>query len=247
MYKPTSHEETMALIVASQNGDELAKETLILQNIALVKSIVKGFLGRGTEYDDLLQLGTIGLLKAINGFDVSFDVRFSTYAVPLISGEIKRFLRDDGLIKVSRSLKENATKIYRAQEQLKKTLNREPTLAELAKETGLSTEDITLSTEATKSTLSIDEPLNAESPDATLLNTLQTPDEQTPTIERIMLKQMLASLAPRERQIIMLRYFSDKTQSEIAAMIGVSQVQVSRILQRTLARLQEEMGEPSVS
>ena len=234
-----SHEQTLQLIAAAQNGDEQAKEELIEKNIPLVKSIVKGYLGRGTEYEDLFQLGSLGLLKAILHYDASFDVRFSTYAVPLISGEIKRFLRDDGPIKVSRVLRENAAKAYRAAEQLKKELGREPTTAELAKAAGMTEEDLIECTDASRAPLSIDEPLSEDS-DATLLDTLSVSEDEH-TINRRLIRQLLAQFSPRERQVIMLRYFGDKTQSQIAALIGVSQVQVSRILKSSLQKLRDAM------
>ena len=234
-----SHEQTLQLIAAAQNGDEQAKEELIEKNIPLVKSIVKGYLGRGTEYEDLFQLGSLGLLKAILHYDASFDVRFSTYAVPLISGEIKRFLRDDGPIKVSRVLRENAAKAYRAAEQLKKQLGREPTTAELAKASGMTEEDLIECTDASRAPLSIDEPLSEDS-DATLLDTLSVSEDEH-TINRLLIRQLLAQFSPRERQVVMLRYFGDKTQSQIAALIGVSQVQVSRILKSSLQKLRDAM------
>ncbi len=234
-----SHEQTLRLISAAQAGDEQAKETLIEKNIPLVKSIVKGYLGRGTEYEDLFQLGSLGLLKAILNYDASFGVRFSTYAVPLISGEIKRFLRDDGPIKVSRVLRENAGKAYRAAEQLKKELGREPTTAELAKAAGLTEEELIECTDAARAPLSIDEPLSEDS-DATLLDTLSVSEDES-TINRLLVRQLLQQFSPRERQVILLRYFQDKTQSQIAEIIGVSQVQVSRILKSTLQKLKEAM------
>lgn len=234
-----SHEQTLQLISAAQNGDEQAKEELIEKNIPLVKSIVKGYLGRGTEYEDLFQLGSLGLLKAILHYDASFDVRFSTYAVPLISGEIKRFLRDDGPIKVSRVLRENAAKAYRVAEQLKKELGREPTTAELAKASGLTEEQLIECTDTSRAPLSIDEPL-CEDSGATLLDTLSVSEDEQ-TINRLLIRQLLTQFSPRERQVIMLRYFGDKTQSQIAALIGVSQVQVSRILKSSLQKLRDAM------
>ena len=145
-----THEETMQLIALAQHGDDSAREELVVRNMALVGSIVRGYLGRGAEYDDLMQIGSIGLIKAIDGYDAQFGVRFSTYAVPMISGEIKRFLRDDGIIKVSRSLKENALKIYRASESLKKSLGREPHISEIAEQTELDPEEIVHALEAVR-------------------------------------------------------------------------------------------------
>lgn len=168
-----THEQTLKLIRAANAGDEEAKETLIIKNAALVRSIVKGFTARGAEYDDLYQTGLIGLLKAIEGYDEKYNVRFSTYAVPMIAGEIKRFLRDDGIIKVSRSLKENAVKIFRAQEKLKKELLREPLLSEISRETGLEPEEITQSLDAVREPVSIYEPVFPT--EATAVRSLRTP------------------------------------------------------------------------
>ena len=164
-----SHEETLKLIIDAQNGDREAEETLVVKNAALVKSIVKGYVGRGAEYEDLFQTGCIGLIKAIKGYDSQYEVRFSTYAVPMISGEIKRFLRDDGIIKVSRSFKENAVKIYRAQEKLKRETGREPTLSELSKECGLTEEEITQSLDAVREPISIYEPMYNSDGDSKML------------------------------------------------------------------------------
>ena len=232
-----SHEETLKLIAEAQSGSEQAKEQLIQQNIPLVKSIVKGYLGRGTEYEDLFQLGSMGLLKAILNYDASFHVRFSTYAVPLISGEIKRFLRDDGPIKVSRLLRENAAKAYRAAEELKKELGREPSTKELAAAAGITEEALIECTDAARAPLSIDEPISDDS-GTTLLHMLSTTEEES-TLNRILVRQLLQRFSPRERQVVMLRYFQDKTQSQIAEIIGVSQVQVSRILKAALKKLRE--------
>ncbi len=232
-----SHEETLKLLAEAQSGSEQAKEQLIQQNIPLVKSIVKGYLGRGTEYEDLFQLGSMGLLKAILNYDASFHVRFSTYAVPLISGEIKRFLRDDGPIKVSRLLRENAAKAYRAAEELKKELGREPSTKELAAAAGITEEALIECTDAARAPLSIDEPISDDS-GTTLLHMLSTTEEES-TLNRILVRQLLQRFSPRERQVVMLRYFQDKTQSQIAEIIGVSQVHVSRILKAALKKLRE--------
>lgn len=235
-----THEQTLELIKQAQNGDHKARETLVIRNLALVKSIVKGFLGRGQEYDDLLQIGNIGLIKAIDGYNMEFNVRFSTYAVPMISGEIKRFLRDDGIIKVSRSLKENAIKIFRAQETLKKTLGREPTIEEIAQETQMDKEEVVHSMEAVREPLSIYEPI-FEDESKQLIDTI-TQDFSSHMVDVLLLKELISKLEPNEREIIMLRFFKDKTQSEIAEIVGVSQVQISRILTRTLKKMREKAG-----
>lgn len=234
-----SHEQTLELIAHAQNGDEQAKETLIVRNEALVKSIVRGFLQRGVEYDDLMQIGTIGFLKAIYGYDESFGVRFSTYAVPMIAGDIKRFLRDDGIIKVSRSLKENAARIFRAKENLKKQLGCEPTVEEIGKVVDMSPEDIVFAMEAVCAPISIYEPVYDDVDSKTqIIDTVQV-NETSEVIDKIFLKQLIGTLSAKERKLIILRFFSDKTQSQIAEILGVSQVQVSRQLSKTLLKLRK--------
>ena len=232
-----THEETLELIAKAHEGDDAAREELVVRNMALVGSIVRGYLGRGAEYDDLMQIGSIGLLKAIDGYDSRFGVRFSTYAVPMISGEIKRFLRDDGIIKVSRSLKENALKIYRASETLKKSLGREPVISEIAKETGLNIEEIVHAMEAVRSPISIYEPVYEDSGgNRLLLDTIASSDDDT-LMDKLLTSELISKLNERERTIVYLRFFDDKTQSEIAKSIGVSQVQVSRLLNKALSKL----------
>lgn len=241
-----SHEETLKLIIDAQNGDREAEETLVVKNAALVKSIVKGYIGRGAEYEDLFQTGCIGLIKAIKGYDSQYEVRFSTYAVPMISGEIKRFLRDDGIIKVSRSFKENAVKIYRAQEKLKRETGREPTLSELSKECGLTEEEITQSLDAVREPISIYEPMyNSDGDSKMLLVDTVASEEGTENkvIDKLLLQKLMQELTERERKILLLRFFRDKTQSEIAGMMGVSQVQISRIITKSLEKLRKSAEE----
>ena len=234
-----SHEQTLSLLHRAQLGDAQAREALVLQNTPLVKSIVKRFLGRGSEYEDLFQLGSLGLLKAIEGFDPSFGVRFSTYAVPMITGEIRRFLRDDGPLKVSRHLKQQASLLFSLQEQLKESFGREPTLEELSQAAGISPEEVVLALDACRIPRSIEEPIFEDQPDSSTLGDTLPAQEDDFCIDKLLLKEQLSLLTPRERQIILLRYFSDKTQSEIASLIGVSQVQISRILQKTLQKLRQ--------
>ena len=212
---------------------------LVIRNTALVKSIVKKFLGRGAEFEDLMQIGNLGLIKAIMNYSPAYDVRFSTYAVPMIAGEIKRFLRDDGMIKVSRSLKETAFIIFRYNEKLKKELDRDPTLEEIAQETGISKEDIVMATEAVKAPVSIYEPAyDDENSKMLLIDTMSnTSDEDI--IDNLLLKELMTKLDPKERKLIFLRFFKDKTQMEIAKILGVSQVQVSRLITKTISKLQE--------
>ncbi len=241
---PLPHEEVMTLIAAAQQQDAAAMEHLVTHNTALVKSIVKKFLGRGIEYDDLYQIGCLGLVKAINHYEASFGVRFSTYAVPMIAGEIKRFLRDDGMVKVSRSLKELASKAAAAQERLRRSLGRDPGIAELAKALEAAPEDVAMALEAARPHISLFEPLYDEHSDTTLLDQMQkesAPDVQM--VDRILLKDLLSTLEARERQLIFLRYFQDKTQSEIAQLMGVSQVQISRMENRIIRKLREAVQE----
>lgn len=234
-----SHEESLRLIKKAQKGDAAAQETLVVRNTALVKSIVKKFLNRGVEFDDLMQIGSLGLIKAIKGYDPSFDVRFSTYAVPMIAGEIKRFLRDDGIIKVSRSLREKSFEIFNVKERLKDELKREPTIDELAQKLQMSPEDIVFAMEAVRSPVSIYEPAFDDDNSKTLLIDTMSEHDDNAMIDSILLKEMIQKLDPKERQLIMLRFYSDKTQMEIAEVLGVSQVQVSRLITKTLNKLKK--------
>ena len=237
---PLSHDQTLELIAMAQTGDDAAQEALIINNAALVKSIVKKFTNRGTEYDDLYQIGCLGLVKAIRNFDSAYNVRFSTYAVPMIAGEIKRFLRDDGMIKVSRSLKEVAARAAAAQERLGRELGRDAGIAEIAKCIEEEVETVVMAMEAVRPHASIYEPAFGDDSDALLIDRVSGEgSEANDAINRVLLKELLHSLDPRERQIIMLRYFSDKTQGEIAKTLGVSLVQVSRLENRILSNLRE--------
>jgi RNA polymerase sporulation-specific sigma factor len=237
------HSETLRLIRLAQQGDRQAQDQLVECNVALVKSIVRKFLGRGVEYDDLFQIGCLGLVKSIRNFDTGYDVRFSTYAVPMIAGEIKRFLRDDGMVKVSRSLKEAAARAAQAQEQLSRTLGREATVQEIAQAAGMSCEDLVQALEASKACLSLQEPV-FEDEGAQLLDRISLQDNPAEhLIDRLLLKELLGMLEPRERQIVVLRYFQDKTQSEIARLLGVSQVQVSRLENKIIRKMKEAAGE----
>jgi RNA polymerase sporulation-specific sigma factor len=234
-----THEECLCLIKRAQNGDDIAQETLIIRNTALVKSIVKKFLNRGVEFDDLMQIGSLGLIKAVKGYDASYDVRFSTYAVPMIAGEIKRFLRDDGIIKVSRSLREKSFEIFNIKEQLKVELKRDPTIDELAQRLSMSPEDIVFAMEAVRNPVSIYEPAFDDDNSKTLLIDTMSENDDNDMIDSILLKEMIQRLNPKERQLIMLRFYSDKTQMEIADILGVSQVQVSRLITKTLNKLKK--------
>ena len=227
---------TRTLISRAQQGDEQAKEQLVTTNAPLVKSVAKRFMNRAIEYDDLYQIGCIGLIKAIARFDLGYDVRFSTYAVPMIAGEIKRFLRDDGMIKVSRSLKELAARAAAVREKLIDTHAREPSVSEIAAELGVDAEDVAEAREAA----SIYEPAYGAESDAMLLDTVGGAcRELDSATDRVALKELLNTLSARERTIITLRYFSDQTQTQVAKSLGISQVQVSRLESAILQRLRK--------
>ncbi|MBC8532395.1 SigF/SigG family RNA polymerase sporulation sigma factor [Gehongia tenuis] len=240
-----THEEAIALIKRAQQGDEEASETMVERNIALVKSIVKKFLNRGVDYDDLFQIGCLGLVKAVQNYDLQYNVRFSTYAVPMIAGEIKRFLRDDGMVKVSRSVKEQAFKILAVQEQMKKELGRDPTIQEVATRLEMEPEEAAVALESIRSPVSIFEPVNdggnSNSP-VLMMDRIAEDDSGPQVIDRILLRELIAKLSPRERQIIILRFFKDQTQSQIARVLGVSQVQVSRLETKILSKMREAAG-----
>ena len=232
-------DHTLALIGRSHQGDKEARDTLFKENTGLIYSVAKRFLGRGVEMEDLFQIGSIGLLKAVDHFDPSYEVRFSTYAV----GEIKRFLRDDGILKVSRSLKENCGRIYQAKEKLEKELGREPGLDEIAAEVELSLEEVILALESTAEVESLHKTIyQGDGNDISLMDRLPEKENgQEQALDRIFLDEMLQSLDARERQLIGMRYFQNRTQTEIAAELGVSQVQVSRMEKRILKKLKEKI------
>lgn len=249
-------EETAVLIERSQAGDKEAREVLIEENLGLVRHIVKRFVGRGYDAEDLFQIGCIGLIKAIDKFDLEYQVRFSTYAVPMIQGEIKRFLRDDGMVKVSRTLKENGWKIKQAAQKLSQIYGREATLQELSAETELSVEDIVMALDASVEVESIyksvyqsdgneiylvDQVVGGSTGAAAGLNRDNGDVEKEEVLNHILLEQLLKTLSETERQLIHMRYFQDKTQVEVAKALGISQVQVSRMEKRILLRLRREV------
>lgn len=235
-------DHTLALIIKSQQGDKEARDTIFEENAGLVYSVAKRFLGRGVEMEDLVQIGSIGLLKAIDHFDRSYDVRFSTYAVPMILGEIRRYLRDDGILKVSRSLKENCVRIYSAREKLEKELGREPVLEEIAAAAELSVEEALISLESGAEVESLHKIIyQGDGNDISLMDRLQEKENgQDAALNRIFLDEILKKLDARERQLIYMRYFKDMTQTEIAAEMGISQVQVSRMEKRILKQLKDQ-------
>ncbi|MCL2386094.1 MAG: RNA polymerase sporulation sigma factor SigF [Defluviitaleaceae bacterium] len=236
---------TLELIARAQAGDNDAAEQLIKENSGLIWSVVKKFAKRGYEPDDLYQIGAIGLLKCIRKFDSSFDVKFSTYAIPMIIGEIKRFLRDDGIIKVSRPMKEMATKARYTTEMLIAKLGRQPTINELAAEIGVGTEELIVAMEAGHDVESLHATIyqGDGSPIFLIDKVAQNTNDGDHAVNILALKQLIERLKPKERQVIILRYFQDKTQMEVAKAIGVSQVQVSRIEKKVLQILKSALTE----
>lgn len=236
-------QEMRDLLVKAKAGDSYARDKLVNCNLKLVFNLVKRFQNRGYELEDLFQIGCIGLMKSIDKFDLSYDVKFSTYAVPMIVGEIRRFLRDDSPVKVSRSVKETAYKIQQVRELLTARLGREPSVGEVATELGLSREEVVNALEAAQTPTSIYETLHQDDGDPIyLLDQLKgEEDGDTPWLERISVKELLNNLPERDRLIIAWRFFDDKTQSDIAERLGLSQVQVSRLERQALKKLKELM------
>lgn len=255
-------DETTVLIERSQAGDKEAREVLVEKNLGLVYHVVKRFAGRGCDTEDLIQIGSIGLIKAIDKFDMSFQVKFSTYAVPMITGEIKRFLRDDGMIKMSRSIRENGWKIRAAAQKLAQQLGRDATVEEISRQTGISKEDIILSLEADTEVESIYKTVyQGEGNEVFLIDKLSMDNrsmdnlsmtnlsmgaigggvhddiEKDKLLNHIVLGQLLDELKEKERELIILRYYQDKTQVEVAKRLGISQVQVSRMEKKILLHM----------
>lgn len=227
------------LIARSQKGDHGATEALVEENSGLIWSVARRFIGRGAEADDLFQLGCLGFLKAVEGFDLQYGTQFSTYAVPKIAGEIRRFLRDDGAVKVSRSLKEQAASIKSARNRLTTALGREPSIQEISRQTGLSPEEIALAETATAATESIQKETGEDG--FSLENVLTDTESEDRLVEKIALRQAIDALPEREKTVIQLRYFHSLTQQRVAKVMDVSQVQVSRIEKKAIALLQELM------
>ena len=236
-------DRTIALIQRSHEGDEEAKAQLVEENTGLVWCIVKRFCNRGVEAEDLFQVGSIGLLKAIDKFDLSYDVKFSTYAVPMISGEIKRFLRDDGMIKVSRSLKELAYKAYLCQEKLQEKWGRDPTVSEIAEHLGVATEELTQAMDASGDIESLYKPIyQKEGQEIRLMDKLPEKEGgEERLLNQMLLSQLLAYLNKEERKLIYLRYFANQTQTQVGVTLGISQVQVSRMEKKILKSLREKI------
>ncbi|MCL6625534.1 RNA polymerase sporulation sigma factor SigF [Alicyclobacillus shizuokensis] len=236
-----SDEEIRALIARSQQGDVAARDELVIGNQRLVWAVVQRFLGRGYEADDLFQIGVIGLMKAIDKFDLSYDVKFSTYAVPMIIGEIQRFLRDDSTVKVSRSLKETARHIRRARDELAKRLGRQPQITEIADELGIDPSEVVFAQEALRAPTSIHETVFENDGDPIYLMDQIADEESVSWLDHIALHEVLGRLPERERLIVYLRFFKDKTQSDVAAVLGISQVQVSRLEKKILRSIRQQL------
>lgn len=227
-------------IARAQSGDAAATEELVEENSGLIWSVARRFLGRGVEADDLCQLGCLGFLKAVEGFDLQYGTQFSTYAVPKIAGEIRRFLRDDGAVKVSRSLKEQAATIKSTRSRLTAVLGREPTIQEISRQTGFSSEEIALAETATAATESIQRETGEEG--FSLESILTDTESEERMVEKIALRQAVEALPERERLVIQLRYFHSLTQQRVAKVMEISQVQVSRIEKKALSILRELMA-----
>ncbi|SFS92237.1 RNA polymerase sporulation sigma factor SigF [Marininema halotolerans] len=238
-----SDKEVKRLIRQSQEGDAASRDRLVSHNIRLVWSVVQRFLNRGYEAEDLFQIGCIGLLKAVDKFDLSYDVKFSTYAVPMIIGEIQRFLRDDGMVKVSRSLKELSNRIRKAKDDLTKRLGRSPTVNELAEAMDVSPEEIVFAQEANRAPTSIHETVYENDGDPITLMDQIADESQMAWFDKLALKEAINRLNERERLIVYLRFFKDQTQSEVAERLGISQVQVSRLEKKIIRRIRDEIDE----
>ncbi len=251
-------EELSVLIERARDGDGEARRVLVEKNLGLVHHIVKRYIGRGYDAEDLFQIGSIGLIKAIDKFDLQYDVKFSTYAVPMIAGEIKRFLRDDGMVKIGRTLKENGFKVKMAREHLAQKLGREPTLQEIAEKAELTVEEVVMATEANVEVESIYKPVyQADGSEVYLVDKLTAgvggealsgeasisgDPEKEKLLNHMLLEQLLSELDEKELSLIRMRYFQDKTQTEVAKQMGISQVQVSRLEKRILIRMRARIS-----
>lgn len=230
------------MIKRAHMGDKEARDSLVFENTGLIWSIVKRFSGRGYDIEDLFQIGCVGILKAIDKFDMNFDVKFSTYAVPMILGEIKRFLRDDGMVKVSRSIKENGWRIRSIEAELSLKLGREPTVEEIAKEANMTREDVVVAMEAGREVESIHKVIyENDGNEVCIGDQVADRSDGEQLVNRMVLKKLLEELNDKEKQIIELRYFGEKTQMHVAKIMGISQVQVSRLEKKILLRMREKL------
>ena len=240
--KVLKEKEKMELLARVKEGDKAAREELISGNLRLVLSVIQRFINRGENLDDLFQVGCIGLMKAIDNFDLSHSVRFSTYAVPMILGEIRRYLRDNNSVRVSRSLKDTAYRAMQIKERLTGKTQREPTAEEIAKELGIPKHEVVLALEAIVDPVSLNEPVYSDGGDTIyVMDQLSDRSDDTGWLEEIALKEAIEKLAPREKKILSLRFFKGKTQVEVANEIGISQAQVSRLEKSALERIKEQI------
>ena len=232
-------EHTLALIGRAHQGDKEARDTLFEENTGLIYSVARRFLGRGVEMEDLFQIGSIGLLKAVDKFDPAFEVKFSTYAIPMILGELKRFFRDDGMIKVSRSIKENQHRVYLAREKIEKELAREPSLKEIAEMLEMPPEEVAMTMDSAAEVESLYRTVyQSEGTDISLIDKIpEKENAEEHLLNRIFLEEILGKLESSDRKLLYMRYFQDQTQTQIAEQLGVSQVQVSRMEKRILKKL----------
>lgn len=236
-----SNEETNELVSLAKNGDELAKEKLITVNSPLIKSVIKRYLNKGIEYDDLYQLGALGFVKAIKNYDSTYNVKFTTYAVPMIAGEIKRFLRDDGTVKVSRSIKHLSIQIKNFIVEYNQEHNKNPTLDEISQKFNMDKTDIVFAMEANTTPLSLNDKFEDDE-SCTLMDKISDGFTVEKYINKLTIRELIENLSAREKQVIIMRYYMDKTQSEIAKALGVSQVQVSRIENKVLKEMKENIN-----
>lgn len=232
-----SNEETLNLLLLAKQGEDKAKEILISENTPLIKSVIRRYKNKGIEDEDLFQLGCMGFVKAINNFSAEYSVKFSTYAVPMIAGEVKRFLRDDGSVKVSRSIKHNAILIKNYITTFQAQTGVEPSIEQIAKQFNMEPQDVVLTMEASTQLLSIDEKFDDE--DDSFAERTQDGFSPEKLVDKILLRDMINALPAREKRVIIMRYYLDKTQSEIAKILGVSQVQISRIENKVLQNFKE--------
>ena len=241
-YKPIDAKQTNELIKRSNEGDNDATETLVSGNFPLIKAIVKSYLNKGVEYDDLYQIGCVGFLKAIKNFDEKFDVKFSTYAVPMISGEIKRFLRDDGAVKVSRSIKTLAIKLKSYIDKKRNALEEVPTIDELAELFEVEKEDVIIALDSCQQTISLNAKIDEDDPNSqNVIDKFVCEDKNEEILDKFILKQEINNLPEKEKKIILLRYYRGKTQGEVAELLNVSQVQVSRMESKIIEQLKKKM------
>ena len=242
-YKPINASEINELILKAKAGDSEATEKLVQGNFPLIKAIVKNYLNKGVEYDDLYQLGCVGFLKAIKNFDQDVGVKFSTYAVPMIAGEIKRFLRDEGMIKVSRSIKTLAIKIRAYNEQIKSEGKEPLHVDEIAKHFGVDIEDVVVALDSSQQVLSIQAKIDEDDPNSqSVIDKIAVHDKSDDMLDKFILKSEIAKLPEKEKKIILLRYFRGKTQGEVAEILQISQVQVSRIESKIIEHLKKKLS-----